>query len=99
MWQDAEAGFTLFAELKALRADSNKEFASDKCMGSLQEDYFNEATGVWDMEGLKDDLRSAKAFVRVSLHNAKTKYFLLSGHVTLFRQRKLPSLRVRVCAS
>ena len=91
MWQDAEAGFTLFAELKALRADSKKEFASDKWgMGSLQEDYFNEATGVWDMEGLKDDLRSAKAFVRVSLHNAKTKYFLLSGHVTLFRKENYP---------
>ena len=91
MWQDAEAGFTLFAELKALRADSNKEFARDKWgLGSLQEDYFNEATGVWDMEGLKDDLRSAKAFVRVSLHNAKTKYFLLSGHVTLFRQENYP---------
>ena len=31
----------------------------DSCI-SWQEDYFDESTGTWDMEGLEDDLRLAK---------------------------------------
>lgn len=30
------------------------------CKLELQEDYFDAASGVWDMDGLQDDLRLAK---------------------------------------
>ena len=30
------------------------------CSLVSEEDYFKEATGVWDVEGLEDDLRVAK---------------------------------------
>eukprot|EP00435_Cladocopium_sp_Y103_P058623 s7_g20.t1 len=58
-------GESLFAELLALDDAASKDRQEHKirvaCVLDCSDDYFDPASGAWDVDGLKDDLRLAKA--------------------------------------